>query len=167
VFFLGPIPLPVENEETGTLEWQDPDRRDRVWLVCQTGVLPARVVQEEVPNKQLQMSLNELSLKSLSDNGTFENKTIKHKGDIKHSDSDGHIIQSKEKQKQCDDISFKTLLKSHHVTNENEKSYSHNPTEFLKTEKELVKVQLEESHEILEVDRRFIEKVSQWRTNLT
>jgi len=150
-----PIPLAVENEETRTLEWQDPDRRERVWLVCQTGVLPARVVQEEEPNKQLQKSLNELSLKSLSDNGTFENKSIKHKGDMKHSDSDEHRIQSKEKQKQCDDISFKTLSKER---NENEKSFSNKPKDFLKTEKELVKVQLEESHEILEVDRRFIEK---------
>eukprot|EP00091_Calanus_sinicus_P021385 TRINITY_DN6311_c0_g1_i3.p1 TRINITY_DN6311_c0_g1~~TRINITY_DN6311_c0_g1_i3.p1 ORF type:complete len:218 (-),score=52.44 TRINITY_DN6311_c0_g1_i3:126-779(-) len=121
-----PIPLPVENEETRSLEWQDPDRRDRVWLVCQTGVLPARVVQEEEPNKQLQKSLNELSLKSLSDNGTFENKSIRHKGDMKHSDSEGHRIQSKDKKKQCDDISLKTLAESYNDRNDNEKSSAQN-----------------------------------------
>jgi len=153
-----PVPLPVEADgEIKRDEQQDQDLRERVWLVCQTGVLAARVVQQEgEPNKQLQLSLNELSLKTESDHDTFENKAIKHKGDRKHSDFGEHTIKPKEKVKQSDDTSLAALSKSKYGRKDNEKS------SLLETKdcsnKDVVRVQLEESHEILEVDRRFIEK---------
>jgi len=153
-----PVPLHVENDEDLKVEeWKDPDKRDRVWLVCQTGVLPARVVEEEVkPNKQLQISLNELSSDTRP---STESKNIKHKGDLKQCDGVHYKLNSKEKSKQCDDISIAALSKPKIDRKEKGKSsYLSEPTEDSNTGKGFLRVQLEESHEILEVDRRFIEK---------
>jgi len=151
-----PVPLHVENgEELKVEEWVDPDKRERVWLVCQTGVLPARVVEEEVkPNEQLQISLKELSSETKAGN---ESKDIKHKGDRKHSDGVHYKLKPIEKSKQCDDISFTSLSKPKIDKKEKRQSYLSEPTED-SSGKGLLRVQLEESHEILEVDRRFIEK---------
>jgi len=153
-----PVPLHVENdEEVKVEEWKDPDKRDRVWLVCQTGVLPARIVEEEVkPNKQLQISLNELSSDTRPGD---ERKSIKHKGDTKQSDGVHYKLNSTEKSKPCDDISFPAHPKPKIDRKEKEKSsFLSEPTEGSNTGKGFLRVQLEESHEILEVDRRFIEK---------
>ena len=148
----------MENdEELRVEEWVDPDKRERVWLVCQTGVLPARVVEEEVkPNEQLQISLKELSSEARAGN---ESRDIKHKGDRKHSDGVHYKLMPIEKSKQCDDISFTSLSKPKVDKKEERQSYLSEPTED-SSGKGLLRVQLEESHEILEVDRRFIEKVS-------
>jgi len=151
-----PVPLHVENdEELKVEEWEDPDKRERVWLVCQTGVLPARVVEEEedVPKKQLQMSLNELN-RNINDS-----KDIKHKCDMKNSDSGQNRFKSTEMSKKCDDISFTALSKARYDRKEKGVSSSSSETSLdSKSGKGLLKVQLEESHEILEIDRRFIEK---------
>jgi myosin-18 len=72
------------------------------------------------------------------------NDAIKHKGDMKHSDSEEYKLKSTKR----DDISFTALSKAKFDREEKEKP----------TGAGLVRVQLEESQEIVEVDRRFIEK---------
>ena len=149
--------------ENSTEVWEDKDRRERVWLGCQAGILPARIILEkqEAPNKQLQQSLNELSLQTKFESEK-EDKSIKHKGDIQHGDVATELRnreKCKEKVLKCDDIAISKSSKANCRRNEGVKPTTSGSKESETQEKELVKVQLEESGEILEIDRRFIEKV--------
>eukprot|EP00092_Neocalanus_flemingeri_P063998 GFUD01077554.1.p1 GENE.GFUD01077554.1~~GFUD01077554.1.p1 ORF type:complete len:1054 (-),score=370.42 GFUD01077554.1:113-3274(-) len=157
-----PVPEAVENVASDCKDgvWQDQDRRERVWLVCQTGVLPARVVQEEEeekPNKQLLLSVNELSLQTPTEiESEKEKKSTKHRSYRKYGDD---VTEHKAKKvTQFDDIVFPTGSTAKYERKETIKSLVGEQKESEKGEKCLVKVQLEESQDILEVDRRFIEK---------
>ena len=154
-------PIPTESDEEIVKAWVDPDKRERVWLVCQTGVLPARLVSEnsEEPNKQLQHSLEELALRSSSEDEAYEDRSIKRKGNLKTGDfMDDSKMMLKEKKK-CDDIAFTSFSKTKYDRKPRMKHAPDKLTENSPSSTGLVKVQLEDSHDILEVDRRFIEKV--------
>jgi len=153
-------PIPTESDEEIVKAWVDPDKRERVWLVCQTGVLPARLVSEnsEEPNKQLQHSLEELALRSSSEDEAYEDRSIKRKGNLKTGDfMDDSKMMLKEKKK-CDDIAFTSFSKTKYDRKPRMKHAPDKLTENSPSSTGLVKVQLEDSHDILEVDRRFIEK---------
>jgi len=161
-----PVPGLVDHGPyTQTEEWQEKDRRERVWLVCQTGVLPARVCmeeKEEEPNTQLHNSLRELSLHTTAAaESDTENKSIKHKHNFKLCDDVPEYktkVKTKDKVKHCDDIRTTKHSKPNYESKENKRISIHESQEKEKDVNGLVKVQLEDSRDVLEVDRRFIEK---------
>ena len=122
-----PSPMRGPDRETGRGAGQG---RDRVWLVCQAGILPARLLARSPrpPNNQLKSAVQELEWQEES-----------------------------QQQPANDDIVIKALPGKKERPGGGKSSDLRDLANITET---MVEIQLEDTGEILTVDKKYIEKVS-------